>query len=120
MKGVRALYGGYTIEELRKALEVARAHERLSIIHVPVYRGNNELGDMGVFGDWNVGNWCARMQEEYHRLCVFSKVRWFYCRQQKRCFFVVSIFFEMQIGNSAEPNECDVEFLHVGPPLGAV
>lgn len=68
VKGVRAFFGGYTINELQQALNKALSHKGLSVIHVPVYSGSNELGGMGVFGDWNVGNWCQRMQEEYHRL----------------------------------------------------
>lgn len=68
VKGVRAFFGGYTVEELKQALNEAHSHKGLSVVHVPVYAGSNELGGMGVFGDWNVGNWCQRVQEEYHRL----------------------------------------------------
>ncbi|MCX8124435.1 MAG: thiamine pyrophosphate-dependent enzyme [Spirochaetes bacterium] len=66
--GVRAFFGGYTTHELTNALNQAHSYKGLSVIHVPVYSGSNELGGMGVFGSWNVGNWCHKVQEEYHRL----------------------------------------------------
>ena len=66
--GVKALAGGDTPERLRSALEQAYAYEGLSLIHVPVYAGENELGGLGVFGAWNVGNWCEKVQREHHRL----------------------------------------------------
>ncbi len=66
--GVKGIFGGYTKQNLRNALNQAMQHKGLSVIHVPVYSGDHELGGMGVFGDWNVGNWCPRVQEEYHRL----------------------------------------------------
>jgi 3D-(3,5/4)-trihydroxycyclohexane-1,2-dione acylhydrolase (decyclizing) len=40
----------------------------LSLVHVPVYNGPDEIGGMGVFGDWNVGNWCERVQAEHHKI----------------------------------------------------
>ncbi|MCU0845545.1 MAG: thiamine pyrophosphate-dependent enzyme, partial [Spirochaetes bacterium] len=68
VRGVLGIFGGTSIGELRSALERARAHHGLSVVHVPVYCGENELGGLGVFGDWNVGNWCERVQEEHHRI----------------------------------------------------
>ena len=68
VSGVKAFFGGYTSEEFTDALQSAFAYEGLSIIHVPVYCGDDELGGMGVFGDWNVGNWCQRVQAEHHRI----------------------------------------------------
>ena len=68
IRGVQGLFGGTTPAQLRRALEKAHAHDGLSLIHVPVYNGPNELGGLGVFGDWNIGNWCNRVQEEHHRL----------------------------------------------------
>jgi 3D-(3,5/4)-trihydroxycyclohexane-1,2-dione acylhydrolase (decyclizing) len=65
--GVQGISGGYTPSELMQALQKADQYRGLSLIHVPVYYGQNELGGMGVFGSWNVGNWCTRVQEEYHR-----------------------------------------------------
>jgi 3D-(3,5/4)-trihydroxycyclohexane-1,2-dione acylhydrolase (decyclizing) len=50
------------------ALNQARAYGGLSLIHVPVYFGPNELGGMGVFGRWNVGNWCTATQALRHRI----------------------------------------------------
>jgi 3D-(3,5/4)-trihydroxycyclohexane-1,2-dione acylhydrolase (decyclizing) len=43
-------------------LDQARAHGGLSLIHLPVYYGPDPLGGMGVFGRWNVGNWCDDVQ----------------------------------------------------------
>lgn len=55
--GINALHGGHSVEELRAALEKAGAHDGLSLVHVPVYFGENPLGGFGSFGRWNVGNW---------------------------------------------------------------
>lgn len=68
VKGVQGLFGGYSYQELEQALKQAHSYQGLSVIHVPVYYGQDELGGMGVFGSWNVGNWCQQVQEEYHRL----------------------------------------------------
>ena len=67
IKGVQGLFGGYTTDELRAALDKARAYEGLSMIHVPVYYGPDPIGGMGVFGRWNVGNWCEDTQALRHR-----------------------------------------------------
>ncbi len=66
--GVRGMYGGDTAADLRRALAEATSHRGLSVVHVPVYSGPHELSGMGVFGDWNVGNWCGRVQAEHHRI----------------------------------------------------
>jgi 3D-(3,5/4)-trihydroxycyclohexane-1,2-dione acylhydrolase (decyclizing) len=68
VKGVMAIEGGTTPEALRNALEQAYAHQGLSLIHIPVYAGEHELGGLGVFGAWNVGNWCEEVQKKHHRL----------------------------------------------------
>ncbi len=68
VSGVKGIYGGTTAGELKKALLAAKEYEGLAVIHVPVYSGPHELGGMGVFGDWNVGNWCDRVQAEHHRI----------------------------------------------------
>ena len=68
VRGVLGINGGRSIDALRGALEMARGHDGLSVVHVPVYGGGDELGGMGVFGDWNVGNWCERVQKEHHRI----------------------------------------------------
>jgi len=62
VKGVKAFFGGYTTDSFKKTLDEAKAHEGISLIHVPVYFGPNPLGGMGVFGRWNVGNWCTQTQ----------------------------------------------------------
>jgi len=66
--GVQALEGGRTPESLVAALDRAKAHEGLSLVYVPVYFGPNGLGGMGVFGRWNVGNWCAETQALRHQI----------------------------------------------------
>jgi 3D-(3,5/4)-trihydroxycyclohexane-1,2-dione acylhydrolase (decyclizing) len=68
VRGVQALDGGCSPEALVAALEQARAYEGLSLVHVPVYYGPDELGGMGVFGRWNVGNWCVETQALRHRI----------------------------------------------------
>ena len=62
------LDGGRTPETLKNALDLAGNHEGLSLIHVPVYFGPDELGGMGVFGRWNVGNWCEETQALRHEI----------------------------------------------------
>jgi 3D-(3,5/4)-trihydroxycyclohexane-1,2-dione acylhydrolase (decyclizing) len=62
IKGVNVVAGGRSPDELRRALDQARAHRGLSLIHLPVYYGPEPLGGMGVFGRWNVGNWCDDVQ----------------------------------------------------------
>jgi 3D-(3,5/4)-trihydroxycyclohexane-1,2-dione acylhydrolase (decyclizing) len=66
--GVKALDGGRSPDSLRAALDEARAYDGFSLIHVPVYFGPDELGGMGVFGRWNVGNWCAETQALRHKI----------------------------------------------------
>jgi 3D-(3,5/4)-trihydroxycyclohexane-1,2-dione acylhydrolase (decyclizing) len=68
MAGVQALDGGRSPEALVAALERARAYPGLTLIHAPVYAGPDPLGGMGVFGRWNVGNWCADVQALRHRI----------------------------------------------------
>ncbi len=68
VQGVLALHGGHTIEQLHAALEQAWAHSGLSLIHLPVYYGDDPLGGLGAFGRWNVGNWVADTQKLRHDL----------------------------------------------------
>lgn len=68
VKGVKGIYGGETLEELEKALEEGYQYDGLCLIHVPVYFGREEMGGLGVFGDWNVGNNCARVQKMKHEI----------------------------------------------------
>jgi 3D-(3,5/4)-trihydroxycyclohexane-1,2-dione acylhydrolase (decyclizing) len=64
--GVKGFDGGRSTDALVSALDRARAHDGLSLVHVPVYFGENELGGMGAFGRWNVGNWCEETQRLRH------------------------------------------------------
>jgi 3D-(3,5/4)-trihydroxycyclohexane-1,2-dione acylhydrolase (decyclizing) len=66
--GLLALEGGHTTETLKAALEQAGKHPGLSFIHVPVYFGPDPLGGMGVYGRWNVGNWCEDVQRLRHEI----------------------------------------------------
>jgi 3D-(3,5/4)-trihydroxycyclohexane-1,2-dione acylhydrolase (decyclizing) len=66
--GLLALDGGCTPETLKAALEKAGKHQGLTLIHVPVYFGPDPLGGMGVFGRWNVGNWCEDVQKMRHEI----------------------------------------------------
>jgi 3D-(3,5/4)-trihydroxycyclohexane-1,2-dione acylhydrolase (decyclizing) len=68
VKGVNALHGGYSPVELVSALDQAWAYAGLSLIHIPVYYGPDELGGMGAFGRWNVGNWSEDTQALRHQI----------------------------------------------------
>ncbi len=63
--GVKAFWGGTTREELARIVEQAYAHDGLSLVHVPVYHGEDEAGGMGAYGRWNVGNWVADVEQDY-------------------------------------------------------
>ncbi len=63
--GVKAVHGGWNARDLRAALKAARAHDGLSVVHVPVYCGPDELGGLGAWGEWNVGNWCDDVQRKW-------------------------------------------------------
>ena len=66
--GLLALDGGRSPQALQSALEQAGQHPGLSLIHVPVYYGSDPLGGMGVYGRWNVGNWCQDVQALRHEI----------------------------------------------------
>jgi len=68
VKGVKAIFGGFSRAELEERLAEAAAFKGLSLLHVPVYAGPDERGGLGVYGSWNVGNWCEEVQREKHRL----------------------------------------------------
>lgn len=68
VKGVLGLWGGTSRAELKEALDKAYAYNGLSLIHIPVYSGPDERGGLGVYGNWNVGNWCEGVQTEHHRI----------------------------------------------------
>lgn len=66
IKGVKGIFGGWSSNELMNALSMGFDFPGLSVIHIPVYRGSDEFGGLGVYGKWNVGNWCKAVQEEHH------------------------------------------------------
>lgn len=66
--GLLALDGGRTPKALLAALEQAGSHAGLALIHVSVYYGPDPLGGMGVYGRWNVGNWCEDVQKLRHEI----------------------------------------------------
>jgi len=65
VKGVKGFFGGYNSKDFKNTLEKAFKYKGLSVVHVPVYSGTDELGGMGAYGSWNVGNWCENVQSEY-------------------------------------------------------
>ncbi|WP_102224459.1 thiamine pyrophosphate-dependent enzyme [Acidimangrovimonas sediminis] len=65
--GVRAIHGGFDAETLDAALEEARAHDGLSLVHIPVYGSHEDFAGMGAYGSWNVGNWVEAVQADYLR-----------------------------------------------------
>ncbi|MDQ0469546.1 thiamine pyrophosphate-binding protein [Labrys wisconsinensis] len=65
VRGVKAVFGGWTPEAFEAALREAYAHDGLSVVHVPVYWGDDPLGGMGAYGRWNVGPWCAEVERLY-------------------------------------------------------
>jgi 3D-(3,5/4)-trihydroxycyclohexane-1,2-dione acylhydrolase (decyclizing) len=68
VEGVRAFYGGDTIDALRAALGEAHDFAGLSLVHVPVYYGDDPMGAIESFGGWNVGKWVDDVQRERHRI----------------------------------------------------
>jgi 3D-(3,5/4)-trihydroxycyclohexane-1,2-dione acylhydrolase (decyclizing) len=64
--GVKGVDGSGDADALKKALQAARAHDGLSVVHIPVYSGEDERGGMGAYGSWNVGNWCQGVQNRWH------------------------------------------------------
>ena len=68
--GVLALSGGTDGASLEAALEQAHAHPGLSLVHVPVYHGEDPVGGMGAYGQWNVGNWCEDVEAQYTRSLI--------------------------------------------------
>jgi len=66
--GVLAISGGTSRAELELALAQAHQHPGLSVVHIPVYFGPHELGGLGAWGQWNVGNWCEDVQREHQTL----------------------------------------------------
>ena len=67
IKGVAAFDAGNNPTTLCDALDQAHHHQGLSLIYVRVYFGPDELGGLGAFGRWNVGNWCNVTQAMRHQ-----------------------------------------------------
>jgi 3D-(3,5/4)-trihydroxycyclohexane-1,2-dione acylhydrolase (decyclizing) len=65
VSGVLAVCGEATADGLRTALKAAHGHDGLSVVHVPVYAGPDELAGLGAWGQWNVGNWCENVQDTW-------------------------------------------------------
>ncbi|MFM0222095.1 thiamine pyrophosphate-dependent enzyme [Paraburkholderia dipogonis] len=63
--GVKAVEAGCDTASLARALDEAHAHDGLSVVHVPVYAGEDPRGGLGAYGSWNVGNWCDDVQRRY-------------------------------------------------------
>jgi 3D-(3,5/4)-trihydroxycyclohexane-1,2-dione acylhydrolase (decyclizing) len=65
VKGIKGVFGGWTADELRAALDEAYAYDGLSVVHVPVYWGPLDAGGMGAYGRWNVGPWVQDVEKRY-------------------------------------------------------
>lgn len=65
VRGVKGVFGGCSASELERALEEAYAHEGLSVVHVPVYWGEEPEAGMGAYGRWNVGPWVHDVERLY-------------------------------------------------------
>jgi 3D-(3,5/4)-trihydroxycyclohexane-1,2-dione acylhydrolase (decyclizing) len=66
--GVAAFWGGTSTLELTDALKKALSYDGLSLVHVPVYWGDDPLGGLGAWGRWNVGNWVEATQALRHEI----------------------------------------------------
>ena len=76
-----AVLGDDNADALRAALKQAHGHDGLSVAHVPVYCEPDELGGLGAWSRWNVGNWCADVQDEWIRQDLSTPVS----RQSSSC-----------------------------------
>lgn len=65
ISGVKAVHAGTRKDTLQAALKEAYAHDGLSLVHIPVYAGQNPIAGMGAYGSWNVGNWVDDVQAAY-------------------------------------------------------
>ncbi len=68
--GIYAVHGGNSEESLKAALGKAYEHHGLSLVHVPVYWGDDPRGGMGAYGRWNVGPWCEEVESLYRRQLI--------------------------------------------------
>ena len=62
--------GSRSAAELDAALREAHDYDGLSLVHLPVYCGDDPLGGMGAYGAWNVGNWCDDVQSRYRSMKI--------------------------------------------------
>ncbi|MBN2659010.1 MAG: thiamine pyrophosphate-binding protein [Spirochaetales bacterium] len=67
VRGVQAFFAGYDSLSFSRTLEKAYSCNGLSVVHVPVYWGDHELGGLGAYGRWNVGPWCSSVQPLRHQ-----------------------------------------------------
>jgi 3D-(3,5/4)-trihydroxycyclohexane-1,2-dione acylhydrolase (decyclizing) len=63
VEGVLGLFGGNSPEEFHAALAKASTHVGLSLIHVPVYFGDEVGAGLGSYGRWNVGPWSHEVED---------------------------------------------------------
>jgi 3D-(3,5/4)-trihydroxycyclohexane-1,2-dione acylhydrolase (decyclizing) len=67
IEGLVAIDGSGGVDGLRSALGKAAMHDAVSVIHVPVYFGEDPLGGLGAHGSWNVGPWVPDTQRLRHQ-----------------------------------------------------
>jgi 3D-(3,5/4)-trihydroxycyclohexane-1,2-dione acylhydrolase (decyclizing) len=60
--GVNGIGPVWSPQELESALGEADRFDGLTLIHVPVYFGDDPHGSLGAFGRWNVGPWVHETQ----------------------------------------------------------
>jgi 3D-(3,5/4)-trihydroxycyclohexane-1,2-dione acylhydrolase (decyclizing) len=70
VRGVFAVHAGRSVSSLEAALREAFAYKGLSLVHVPVYFGDDPLGGLGAYGRWNVGPWVDDVQAQRHRIAL--------------------------------------------------
>ena len=70
VRGVFAVHGGRSADSLDAALVEAFEYDGLSLVHVPVYFGDDPLGGLGAYGRWNVGPWVGDVQALRHDLAL--------------------------------------------------
>ena len=61
--GVNGIGPVWAPDELESALGEAGSFDGLTLIHVPVYFGDDPHGSLGAFGRWNVGPWVHETQK---------------------------------------------------------
>lgn len=68
--GIRGFSAVEAISEpaLTSLLKEAAAYKGVSLVHIPVYYGEDERSSLGAYGRWNVGSWCSDTEREKHRI----------------------------------------------------